>query len=332
MSVINFEKPEILKRTLSDVELQRKYDIAEYGKKVQLGEKTLDQLLSVVVPDPNNPNVKIQKRINIGEASTNITNMLKAINESIRTGNIDTTSGFINVVNRLGDITSNLGNIINLDQEQTDLLRKNVEAVARESTVEEAGLQRTYNYKGLEDNSKEIAFYIFSNFRKNLNIKESDPIINEETGDIIEKGQKINGFLTSIKPIFGIATTNIYNFIPISLTDMANYISQESFYLDLKYLTVLPNYLYIEDGLVKKREVPIEEIEEKEEEGEVEKIAKKPLPNIIKGIIPIFTREEIENAPLDLQYKQFNKWFKNTFGVAPSKQVGVAWSVYKGDI
>lgn len=101
-----FVKPEIKPRRIEDFERIRQRDILQQGLKVQLGPSTLKELLTVKLPDENNPSILVEKSVPFSQLMHDANGRAAAIRELLERVRVGANINSINVRNDLNKMAT----------------------------------------------------------------------------------------------------------------------------------------------------------------------------------------------------------------------------------
>ena len=200
----NFEQPQSKSRQLPDFDNFESLDRAKNGMLVQLGESTLDKMFKVMVADPTdkewlaerdrlvasgwkddqlqaNPPLgreqrKIDKTVNIGDASLSAGTQLDAISRLIESSHADGKDERFSITEKVVDILTALKGSTNLNFTQTGQILSTLGTVPsdykklrlHDSNRQQIRTQRFINKQIFTDNQGTILAFLLSNTPQGL--------------------------------------------------------------------------------------------------------------------------------------------------------------------
>jgi hypothetical protein len=236
----NFLAPRVKARDPVDFDKVNAVNLAQFGQKIQLSEKTLLDLTGIDMPDPldfnwiaefnrrkalgeseevlkRNPPLgrqqrTIKKRINIGEATTTFGEGLQIVNKLILEGRAETLSERAILGAEISKIVANTEKLERMEQTNYIRLLRAIARIQMPSGFRDAGItQRLWDNKQYSKNQGLINLFLMSNF------------------DVINEMRKLTGGdkLTDRKPVTGLSEK------PITLRSVMSRLSDSKQYLDI---------------------------------------------------------------------------------------------------
>lgn len=218
----NFNAPRVLPRDPVDFDGIRAIDVAKFGQKVQLSQKTLDELIMMNMADPTDrtwiaefnrrklageskedilanppfgrPQRTVRKRVNIAEASLSTNEKLNAIDALVREGKTETLAQRGLIANMLTQILDDNERINNMNDADFQRVLRAIAKIDMPAPFRDAGIkQRLYDINEYRESQGEINAFLMANF------------------DTINKARGLSGdaLLSATDPVQGIGGKSI---------------------------------------------------------------------------------------------------------------------------
>mgnify|MGYP003113404920 CR=1 FL=1 len=207
----NFIAPDIRGRETLNFERLQAQDIAQGGIKVQLGDKTIEKLFKVQVPDPSDrqwleertrritageteeqleqnpplgrPQRTISKRMNFGAHGLNINDNIELVKSAVEQGNADNRNEMAQVMASTAQILGNLGNLRNINNAGFNNLRQAIRRMSVPKHWRAMGFpHRYYTYQQYLQNAGLINLFLLSNLQDYPDRTFNEPVHSFNVG------------------------------------------------------------------------------------------------------------------------------------------------------
>ena len=206
----NFEKAEIQPRKIVDFDKIQALDIAQFGSKVQLGEKTIEQLFKVQIGDPtditwtteynrrialgetpqqliDNPPLGRKQRtkteqVNFGQQGLNTNQQINMLKTAITQGNSENTHDLSEIAASVAGLLSNQDQIADLTLKNYKDLVSIITRVNISSDWKKSFKHRLYNLNQYKEDIGLINLYLLSDIHRDS--------INKPVYNISKSGRK----------------------------------------------------------------------------------------------------------------------------------------------
>lgn len=203
-----FEEPRILPRIRPDFDNLQAVDLSNFGQKVQLSDKTLDELLNIRVPDPTDltwlaekvrlaaagrsnelplgrPQRTITSRISFGDAKLSMDNQVQAIRAAVQAGRTESKQDMLNLAAAIAKVVEDIDAFDRLSTDSQTVIKKAIEGLDIPRTWEAAGLsRRLWNWDMFKGNKGPIHEFIMANHPAGLSF--DTPVWNRTNRTIIK--------------------------------------------------------------------------------------------------------------------------------------------------
>jgi len=227
----SFEAPEIRPRDV-DFDKLAAADIEKSGIKVQLGQKTLEQLFKIQVPDPTdvewiaekkariangeseedikaNPPFGRQQRTiakmtNFGSTQLNLDEKIQTLKQAVQRGFADNTTTQVRVIAKLAEILQDQDDLIHLTKFGFQIIREAIEQMAIPKNWRDMGIPTrlvSFNQYNIPGQKGLINLYLLSNVPQGRSLDEpvKNEMIDRKTGNITYKNTSLRNINDNLR-------------------------------------------------------------------------------------------------------------------------------------
>lgn len=205
MTRINFTAPAVRPRDPVDFDKINAINLAQFGQKVQLSDKTIDDLIRVNIGDPTDyawiaekkrlvalgsndlpfgrKQRQIQKRINFGQASLNLEESLDVIRATIDAGRTENTTERQQLGIQIAATLTNMNDVRRMTEQQLRLIIQAVNRLKIPKHWRSAGFQhRLWTSEQFNAEKGPISMFLLANIKPDRTFNEPLLSRNKRTG------------------------------------------------------------------------------------------------------------------------------------------------------
>jgi hypothetical protein len=201
---INFTAPRISARNPVDFDKLNAVNLAQFGNKVQLSDKTINELIRVNVPDERDfawlaekrrlvalgsdalpfgrKQREVQKRINFGKASLGLQDSIAAVSAAVDSGIIENRTQQVAMGVELAKILSSVLNVEKLSNAQMAKLTAAASRLSIPKNWRASFSHRFWTASQIRDKSGELALYLLSTFGTAAGRSPNKPLMSYNSG------------------------------------------------------------------------------------------------------------------------------------------------------
>lgn len=224
----NFIAPEIKGREALNFERLQAQDIETGGIKVQLGDKTIEKLFKVNVPDPSDrkwleektrrlaageteeqleqnpplgrPQRTIKKMMNFGAQGLNVNDKIELVKSAVEQGNADNRNEMARMIANTAQILNNIANLRNINNAGLNNLRQAIRRMAIPKHWRAMGFpHRYYTSQQYLQNAGLINLFLLSNLQDYPDRTFNEPIHSFNIGANAHDSMSVANLATLLK-------------------------------------------------------------------------------------------------------------------------------------